>query len=144
MESTGAGDDVVMSIAGHVSRAMLSRYSHVRMESKRRALDGIAMRRREADDRRKKDAERQDLLFGPCRISGCDGFRIRPYILASGCGGHGDETGKSCAKDSERRIAVAMPRSNCSGTMYEYECAATVQLWVPARSSIPAGARARR
>jgi hypothetical protein len=28
-----------MSIAGHVSRAMLSRYSHVRMEAKRRALD---------------------------------------------------------------------------------------------------------
>jgi hypothetical protein len=31
-----------MGIAGHVSRAMLSRYSHVRMESKRCALDGIA------------------------------------------------------------------------------------------------------
>jgi hypothetical protein len=31
-----------MSIAGHVSRAMLSRYSHVRMEAKRRALDEIA------------------------------------------------------------------------------------------------------
>ena len=30
-----------MSIAGHVSRAMLSRYSHVRMEAKRRALDEI-------------------------------------------------------------------------------------------------------
>src|ERR1035437_4754384 len=33
----GAGDEVIMSIAGHVSRAMLSRYSHVRMEAKRRA-----------------------------------------------------------------------------------------------------------
>ena len=32
-----------MSIAGHVSRAMLSRYSHVRMEAKRRALDEIAL-----------------------------------------------------------------------------------------------------
>ncbi len=36
-----------MSIAGHVSRAMLSRYSHVRMEAKRRA----------ADEKRKNDAE---------------------------------------------------------------------------------------
>jgi hypothetical protein len=43
MES-GAGDEVIMSIAGHVSRAMLSRYSHVRMEAKRRALDEIAAR----------------------------------------------------------------------------------------------------
>ena len=35
----GSGDEVIMSIAGHVSRAMLSQYSHVRMEAKRRALD---------------------------------------------------------------------------------------------------------
>ena len=31
-------DEVIMRIAGHVSRAMLSRYSHVRMEAKWRAL----------------------------------------------------------------------------------------------------------
>jgi hypothetical protein len=29
ISESGAGDEVVMSIAGHVSRAMLSRYSHV-------------------------------------------------------------------------------------------------------------------
>jgi hypothetical protein len=29
---TGAGEEVIMSIAGRVSRAMLSRYSHVRIE----------------------------------------------------------------------------------------------------------------
>jgi hypothetical protein len=48
-----------MSIAGHVSRAMLSRYSHVRMEAKRRALDKIAARQCEADEKRKAEAERQ-------------------------------------------------------------------------------------
>lgn len=48
-----------MSIAGHVSRAMLSRYSHVRMEAKRRALDEIAARQRAADKKRKKDAEQR-------------------------------------------------------------------------------------
>jgi hypothetical protein len=31
-----------MSIAGHVSPKMLAHYSHVRLEAKRRALDGIA------------------------------------------------------------------------------------------------------
>ncbi|MGA2118458.1 MAG: hypothetical protein ABSH56_27350 [Bryobacteraceae bacterium] len=31
-----------MSIAGHVSRALLSRYSHLPAEAKRRALDEIA------------------------------------------------------------------------------------------------------
>jgi len=33
-----ARDEVIMSIGGHVSRAMLSRYSHVRMDVQRRAL----------------------------------------------------------------------------------------------------------
>jgi regulator of PEP synthase PpsR (kinase-PPPase family) len=48
-----------MSIAGHVSRAMLSRYSHVRMEAKRRALDEIAARQRAADEKRKEEAEQK-------------------------------------------------------------------------------------
>ncbi len=48
-----------MRIAGHVSRAMLSRYSHVRMEAKRRALDEIAARQIAADEKRKNVAERQ-------------------------------------------------------------------------------------
>jgi hypothetical protein len=38
---------------------MLSRYSHVRMEAKRRALDEIAARQRAADEKRKTEAEQQ-------------------------------------------------------------------------------------
>jgi hypothetical protein len=49
-----------MSIAGHVSRAMLSRYSHVRMEAKRRALDEIAARQRAVDEKREAEAERPE------------------------------------------------------------------------------------
>ena len=56
----GAGDEVITSIAGHDSRAMLSRYSHVRMEAKRRALDDIAIRQRAADEKRKEEAERRE------------------------------------------------------------------------------------
>ena len=59
LAESGAGDEVIMSIAGHVSRAMLSRYSHVRMEAKRRALDEIASRQRTADEKRKQDIEQQ-------------------------------------------------------------------------------------
>jgi integrase len=59
LSESGAGDEVIMSIAGHVSRAMLSRYSHVRMEAKRRALDEIAARQRAADEKRQKEIERQ-------------------------------------------------------------------------------------
>ena len=61
LAESGAGDEVIMSIAGHVSRAMLARYSHVRMEAKRRALDEIAARQRAADERRKSDTELAEL-----------------------------------------------------------------------------------
>jgi integrase len=60
LAESGAGDEVIMSIAGHVSRAMLSRYSHVRMEAKRRALDEIASRQGAADKKRKAEAERRE------------------------------------------------------------------------------------
>ena len=57
LAESGAGDEVIMSIAGHVSRATLSRYSHLRMEAKRRALDEIAARQRTADEKRVEEAE---------------------------------------------------------------------------------------
>jgi integrase len=60
LAESGAGDEVIMSIAGHVSRAMLSRYSHVRMEAKRRALDGIAANQCAADEKRQKEAKQRE------------------------------------------------------------------------------------
>ena len=59
LAESGAGDEVIMSIAGHVSRAMLSRYSHVRMEAKRRALADIAARQRAAKEKRGQETERR-------------------------------------------------------------------------------------
>jgi len=37
-----ASDSTMMSLAGHISRAMLERYSHIRMEAKRRAVDPLS------------------------------------------------------------------------------------------------------
>jgi len=37
-----ASDSTVMALAGHVSRAMMERYSHIRMEAKRRAVDNLS------------------------------------------------------------------------------------------------------
>ena len=61
LAESGAGDEVIMSIAGHVSRAMLSRYSHIRMEAKRRALDEIAARQCDADAKRQTEAELREV-----------------------------------------------------------------------------------
>jgi hypothetical protein len=40
----GAGDETIRGIAGHVSRQMISHYSHIRTEAKRAALESIVMR----------------------------------------------------------------------------------------------------
>ena len=41
LAESGAGDQTIQDIAGHVSKQMLKHYSHIRMEAKRKALEGI-------------------------------------------------------------------------------------------------------
>src|SRR5580700_10446756 len=41
LAESGAGDETIRDIAGHVSRQMLKHYSHIRMEAKRKALESI-------------------------------------------------------------------------------------------------------
>jgi site-specific recombinase XerD len=47
LAASGAGDETVMEIAGHVSWQMLSRYSHIRTETIDEALATITERVRE-------------------------------------------------------------------------------------------------
>ena len=39
-----ASDSTVMALAGHVSRAMMERYSHIRLEAKRKVVDTLSGR----------------------------------------------------------------------------------------------------
>jgi integrase len=57
LAESGAGDETIMEIAGHVSRQMLSRYSHIRMEAKRKALAEVD-RQRAADKAQREKAQR--------------------------------------------------------------------------------------
>jgi hypothetical protein len=41
LAESGAGDETIGNIAGHVSKQMLKHYSHIRMEAKRKALEAI-------------------------------------------------------------------------------------------------------
>jgi integrase len=43
LAENGTSDSTIMAIAGHVSRRMLERYSHVRMEAKRSAMEALAV-----------------------------------------------------------------------------------------------------
>jgi integrase len=38
---SGASEETIMAIAGHVSRKMLSHYAHIRTGAKRRAVEAI-------------------------------------------------------------------------------------------------------
>jgi hypothetical protein len=40
--ATQSSDSKVMALAGHVSRAMMERYSHIRMEAKRKTVDDLS------------------------------------------------------------------------------------------------------
>jgi integrase len=46
LAESGAGDETIMQIAGHVSRSMLRHYSHIRMFAKRAALDAALAARK--------------------------------------------------------------------------------------------------
>lgn len=45
LSESGAGTETIKEIAGHVSQAMLERYSHIRMEARRKALLDVEARR---------------------------------------------------------------------------------------------------
>ncbi len=44
LAESGASEQAIMAIAGHVSRRMLERYSHVRLEAKRQAIQALSRR----------------------------------------------------------------------------------------------------
>jgi hypothetical protein len=54
-----------MAIAGHVSRKMLERYSHVRMEAKRTAMETLAISTRTAGYDTKHDTNALPLNVRP-------------------------------------------------------------------------------
>jgi hypothetical protein len=49
LAESGAGDQTIMDIAGHVSKQMLKHYSHIRMEAKRAALESIVRKPADVD-----------------------------------------------------------------------------------------------
>src|SRR5271169_828313 len=74
-----ASDSTVMALAGHVSRAMMERYSHIRMEAKRRAVDDLSGTR----------CGRQPL--GPSEVSAEVVRFLRECTTTSGSQIHGSE-----------------------------------------------------
>jgi integrase len=47
LAENGASESTMLALMGHMSRAMLERYSHIRMAAKRDAIAGVTLRQRE-------------------------------------------------------------------------------------------------
>ena len=69
LAESGAGDQTIMDIAGHVSKQMLKHYSHIRMEAKRDALESIIRKQ-------KTDATSTE-------PSGCDGGSLQKSLQSA-------------------------------------------------------------
>jgi integrase len=82
LAESGAGDEVIMSIAGHVSRAMLSRIPT--SEWKRSGAPSTrSARPRAADEKRKAEAERQQALIvlQTAPVQQAAGPAVAPLVL---------------------------------------------------------------
>jgi hypothetical protein len=90
--------------AGYLSRAMLSRYSHVRMEAKRCALDGIPARQRAGNERRKKEAEqREQVAVAPDSLV----VQESPNLLENGKASRGTTHCRLHVRVACFRVAIA-------------------------------------
>jgi len=47
LAENGASESTMLALMGHMSRAMLERYSHIRMAAKREAVAGVTLRQKE-------------------------------------------------------------------------------------------------
>ena len=54
LAESGASDSTIMALAGHLSRAMLERYSHIRMNAKRQAVESLSLKLQRRTDPPKK------------------------------------------------------------------------------------------
>src|SRR5262249_21651175 len=55
LAESGASDQTIMDIAGHVSRQMLKHYSHIRMKAKREALEAVWKKQEENKNGKESD-----------------------------------------------------------------------------------------
>lgn len=82
LAESGAGDETIMDIAGHVTRQMLRHYSHIRMQARREALEAV-LQKQQARAKKKEPEQAQ-----PCPpvVAGAIAVEGSPYESPySGC-----------------------------------------------------------
>ena len=69
LAESGASDQTIMDIAGHVSRQMLKHYSHIRMKAKREALEAVWKKQEESGDGDNAEQTEASLHCSPDRAN---------------------------------------------------------------------------
>jgi integrase len=88
LAESGAGDQTIMDIAGHVSKRMLRHYSHIRMEAKRTALESIVKKQSNGGAEKKEDSQAADgaeRVGYPQRLQGYRSGREEKSELKTEC-----------------------------------------------------------
>jgi hypothetical protein len=68
LAESGAGDETIIEIAGHVDRQMLRHYGHIRMKAKRGAVESVIASRK--GNSRLGSASKGGFGWTPCRLAG--------------------------------------------------------------------------
>jgi hypothetical protein len=88
LAESGAGDQTIMDIAGHVSKRVLRHYSHIRMEAKRTALESIVKKQTNGGADQTEDSRSTDRAKGvgyPHRAHGYRNGRVVKSESKSDC-----------------------------------------------------------
>jgi integrase len=112
LAESGASDQTIMDIAGHVSKQMLKHYSHIRMEAKRQALESIVQQHAESSS---PTVSEQDRSSVPTAAQQVEGESPQKSPQSGNSQGHRttSKTGKSLKRTgSSGRIRTYNPSVN--------------------------------
>jgi integrase len=118
LAESGAGDETIMDIAGHVSKRMLRHYSHIRMEAKRRALESILTTRAPAEPANgngNAQLKAEQIVGYPQNGNGCNEVRVEregasavsselPVVAQGFCGQYPQKSPQSGISEGHRGI----------------------------------------
>ncbi len=112
LAESGASDQTIMDIAGHVSRQMLKHYSHIRMKAKREALETVWKKEQERGDEKRDD---QAQAVQDCSPNRKDAQKVEEESLQKSL-----HSGDSTGAKHRRAARKLLKRNGSSGRTRTY------------------------
>src|SRR5262249_52973228 len=118
LAEAGVADQTLMAIAGHVSKAMLDHYSHVRLQARRDAVAALDPPKKSRHYRSDADGESQ--LMASTQMSTPNGINTRYHPISQRvpeCT-RSTETLADRALQASKGYVVIVPSESCQGTPF--------------------------